>query len=103
MSTFGLPATAIEQICQTLASCARVERAIIYGSRAKGNYRHNSDIDLTLEGSQLCDRDLATLEARLDDLLLPWQIDLSIKQTLSTPALIEEIDRHGRLFYNSRK
>lgn len=99
MSTFGLPATSVERICQTLASCAHVERAIIYGSRAKGNYRHNSDIDLTLEGRQLCDRDLTTLEARLDDLLLPWQIDLSIKQTLSNPALIEEIDRHGQPFY----
>lgn len=103
MSTFGLPDTALRQMRETLASCANVERAIIYGSRAKGNYRDNSDIDLTLEGKQLSSRDLATLEAQLDDLLLPWQMDLSDKKTLHNAHLLAEIERHGKIFFERGK
>jgi predicted nucleotidyltransferase len=33
-----------------------VEKAILYGSRAKGNYKNGSDIDLTLRG-ELAQRD----------------------------------------------
>ncbi|MBS7349313.1 MAG: nucleotidyltransferase domain-containing protein, partial [Comamonas sp.] len=42
---FGLPAYAVAQICQLLQACEGVERIILYGSRAKGNFRPGSDID----------------------------------------------------------
>ncbi|WP_442762968.1 nucleotidyltransferase domain-containing protein, partial [Malikia spinosa] len=45
----GLPAHAVQAIQQVLAACPAVEQAVLYGSRAKGNYKRGSDIDLTLK------------------------------------------------------
>jgi predicted nucleotidyltransferase len=96
---FGLPDSAIEKIRGTLARHPEVERAKLYGSRAKGNFKNSSDIDLTLQGEQLTRRILLRLTDELDDLLLPWMIDLSIFSTLDHPALREQIERDGVIFY----
>ena len=44
----GLSATVVAAINRVLARCPEVERAVLYGSRAKGNFKPGSDIDLTL-------------------------------------------------------
>ena len=46
----GLKETTIQKICAVLAHYPQVEQAVLYGSRAKGNYKNGSDIDLTLRG-----------------------------------------------------
>jgi predicted nucleotidyltransferase len=53
---FGLKESVIRKICSVLARYPQVEKAILYGSRAKGNYKNGSDIDLTLRGG-LAQRD----------------------------------------------
>ncbi len=65
----GLPDRAIDSIRQVLAACPAVEQAVLYGSRAKGNYKRGSDIDLTLKGDALTYRDLLRLMDDLDELL----------------------------------
>jgi len=96
---FGLPDAAIDKICQTFAAHPEVEKAVLYGSRAKGNHKPGSDIDLTLYGSALTPRTLMELLTELDDLLLPYMIDLSLFAELNHPALREHIDRVGKVFY----
>jgi predicted nucleotidyltransferase len=49
----GLPETTIAKIRAVLARFPEVEKAILYGSRAKGNFKTGSDIDLTLCGEAL--------------------------------------------------
>lgn len=95
----GLPATVVDTMCQVFARHPEVERVMLYGSRAKGNFRKNSDIDLTLIGAELSCRTLLTLMGELDDLLLPWMIDLSIFAGIENPALREHIERVGKVFY----
>ena len=98
---FGLKESTIDQINTVLAQYPQVESAILYGSRAKGNYRPGSDIDLTLTGYQV---DLALIhkvELALDDLLLPYTIDLSAYRQLGNPELIDHIERVGKLFYRA--
>lgn len=101
MMEYGLPDTVVAAIRGALAKVPAVERAIIYGSRAKGNYRPNSDIDLTLEGENIAFRDMAALDGLLDDLLLPWSIDLSERRQLKNPALLQEIEQYGKVFFTS--
>ncbi len=96
---FGLPDRAIQAIQQVLADHAEVERAIVYGSRAMGCHRPASDIDLTLIGPSIASRALAQIEAELDDLLLPWMIDLSRFSDLSHPPLRDHIARVGQVLY----
>lgn len=97
---FGLPDSTIEKICGVFADYPPVEKAVLYGSRAKGNYKNGSDIDLTLHGD--ADLKLNTLYRimdDLDDLLLPYTIDLSIFSDISEPDVIEHIQRVGVTFY----
>ena len=95
----GLPESAIDAIRQVLVAYPAVEAAIPYGSRALGRYRPASDIDLTLIGSGLSSSIQANIEADLDDLLLPWVIDLSCFAAITHPALLEHIERAGQLLY----
>jgi len=96
---FGLPATAVEKIRAVFARHPQVEKAVLYGSRAKGNHRNGSDIDLTLYGDRLSHRILLKIMGELDELLLPWMIDLSIFASLDHDKLIEHIERAGVIFY----
>ena len=52
-----------------------------------GRERPGSDIDLSLEGMELTHRDLLHLMDQVDDLLLAWKVDLSIRHQL--PAELE--------------
>lgn len=96
---FGLPESAIARICAIFAAHPEIEKAVLYGSRAKGNFKPGSDIDLTLYGSGLTHALLLDLLVELDDLLLPWMIDLSLFASLNHPALQEHIERVGKVFY----
>ncbi len=97
---FGLKDATIQKIQFVLARYPQVEQAILYGSRAKGNYKNGSDIDLTLRGSaDLTWRVLYKIMDELDDLLLPYTLDLSIYANISDPDMIEHIQRMGVTFY----
>ena len=96
---YGLPSATVEKICGVFARFPQVEKAVLFGSRAKGNYKTGSDIDLTLYGEQLTSRLCATIASELDDLLLPYTIDLSVFNELNNANLSEHIERVGVVFY----
>lgn len=98
-ASFGLVAQAVDQIRDVMQKHPEVEECIIYGSRAKGNFRNNSDIDLTLKGTALTFSDLLRIESELDDLLLPFQIDLSLFDKIDNRELLDHIERVGKTFY----
>ncbi len=78
---YGLSNRTLQKIQSVLSHYPQVERAILYGSRATGTYRNGSDIDLTLYGDALTHSILSRIDTELDDLLLPYTIDLSIFDT----------------------
>ena len=73
--------------------------AILYGSRAKGDFQPGSDIDLTLKGEVLTLKDIAEIKTTLDDLLLPYLFDISIFEHIDNPDLLEHIQRAGISIY----
>jgi len=96
---FGLPPHAVDRLSDVFRACPQVERVVLYGSRAKGTYRPGSDIDLTMEGEGLTFAQLLALENQIDELLLPWMVDLSLRASIDNPALLEHIERVGTPFY----
>lgn len=97
---FGLKETTIQKIRDVLARYPQVKKAVLYGSRAKGNYKNGSDIDLTLYGeADLTLEVLYRIMNELDDLLLPYTIDLSLFHDISDPEVVEHILRVGVTFY----
>ncbi len=79
--------------------CSFVERVVLYGSRAKMDYRDGSDIDLTLKGTQITTQQLLELCSRIDDLLLPYEVDLSIFDHIDHKELIDHIHRVGKVIF----
>ena len=95
----GLKEQTIEGICGVFARHPLVEKAMLYGSRAMGNFKPGSDIDLALFGESLTSLELGLIDEELDDLLLPYQIDLSIFHRIENMDLREHIERVGVVFY----
>lgn len=95
----GLKTVTIDKIMSVFAQHSEVESAILYGSRARGNYREGSDIDLTLIGEHLTYRTLLRIEDEIDDLLLPYLFDISIFSHVDDPDVIDHIRRVGVPFY----
>ncbi len=99
---FGLSTAVIGKIRDVLSRHPAVRRAVIYGSRAKGNFKPGSDIDLTLvtaEGHKISQAELAQILDELDDQLLPYLLDLSVFDDLRHEGLREHIERVGQVFF----
>ncbi|MDP1548136.1 MAG: nucleotidyltransferase domain-containing protein [Anaerolineales bacterium] len=101
---YGLPQFTVQNICVVLSRFPQVEKATLYGSRAKGNYKNGSDIDLTLHGgADLTLNVVYKILNEIEDLLLPYTIDLSIFNHISDPDVVEHIQRVGVTFYNKKE
>ncbi len=96
---YGLPERTTHAICAVLTRIAEVDKAVLYGSRAKGNYKPGSDIDLTLYGPQLTARLCSAIADEIDELLLPYSVDLSVFADLNHTELQAHIERVGLVFY----
>ena len=99
---YGLPEHTIDKMCAVFAQHPEVERVVLYGSRAKGNYKPGSDIDLTLLGANLTRQNCTVIDDELDELLLPYSIDLSVFAALQHPELEAHIERVGQVLYQRR-
>ena len=96
----GLSEKTIKQIRLVFSRHPQVEQVVIYGSRAKGTYHHGSDIDLTIAKALPSFTNITGIETELDDLMLPYSIDLSLFRDIKNTDLIEHIQRVGIVFYN---
>lgn len=99
---FGLKEKVLDAVKECLKKYPEIEVAIIYGSRAKGNYKNGSDIDLTLKGHSLTLSNILKLENEIDDLLLPYKFDISIFHKIDDQDLIDHIERAGKVFYSKK-
>jgi predicted nucleotidyltransferase len=96
---YGLEPHIIEQANSIFRKYPEIKKVIIYGSRAKGNYRNGSDIDLTILTNNMELTILQKIETEIDDLLLPYTFDISIFNNIDNQNLIEHIERVGLDFY----
>lgn len=95
---FGLSSKNIEAINQVLSAFPEIESVRIYGSRAKGNYKPGSDVDLALMGDLISIDTLLRAGTLLEDLNLPYEFDLCIYHQIQNPKLKEHINRVGVQF-----
>jgi predicted nucleotidyltransferase len=97
---FGLKEDIISGIIDVFTSFPEVSNVVLYGSRAKGNFKNGSDIDLVLKGEQLNGSLLNKISLKLDDLYLPYTFDLSVYSDIDNMELLDHINRIGVSFYN---
>jgi predicted nucleotidyltransferase len=98
MNSFGLKDSEQEMIRAVLRQHAEVVEAKIFGSRAKGNFQPNSDIDLALWGN-IPVSTIAMIAGELEELPLPYTFDVQAYDAILHQPLREHIDRVGKSFY----
>ena len=102
LGTHVIPGLSAEQnsvLFDAFRQFPEIKTVVLYGSRAKGRHRPNSDIDLCIRDSSITLSRLLHLEGLIDDLLLPWSVDLANYETIDNPSLREHIDRAGITIY----
>lgn len=98
---FGIPEKSMDMIIQALTSFKEIQKAAIFGSRAIGNYKKGSDVDLVIYGTDITDEIVNSLRVRLnEELPLPYYFDVVHYETLSSNALKEHIDKLSKIFYH---
>lgn len=96
----GIDPDKLQKICSLFTKYPAIDEVLLFGSRAKGNYREGSDIDLALKGTDLNSTFLTQIELDYDTLYFPWKINLVVYNTISNKALKEHIDRVGIVIYH---
>ncbi len=97
---YGLNQSDITNIISVLIQNEKITKITLFGSRAKGNFRAGSDIDLALIGLDLKLNDIIDATIEIDKLNLPYKFDLVIYDRINESALIEHIDRVGIVLFD---
>lgn len=96
----GLTVDDLQVINHVFSEQPTVKNAILFGSRAKGNFRKGSDIDIALTGESITFQDVSRLSYLLnEETNLPYKIDLLNYHTITEPDLKAHVDRIGIEIY----
>jgi len=99
-SATGLPDRALNTLKTLFEKYSGITKVILYGSRAMGNYKNGSDIDITLETDDTFKHsDLTHLMGDFDESDLPYFVDCSVYKDLESQSLKEHIKRVGQIIY----
>ena len=101
--TDGLKSEHRRAIIETLSANPKVERIVLFGSRAMGTFTPTSDIDLALYGDDLTLSDQAALAEAMAELSIPQRVDILIHHRIENRALREHIRKHGVEWFMRRR
>jgi predicted nucleotidyltransferase len=96
---FGLDDSTLEKIINILSKNEKINKAVIFGSRAKGNYKNGSDIDIALFGKYLDIQDIYNIHLLIEELFLPYTFDIVIFDNIKNEELKEHIKIVGKTIY----
>jgi uncharacterized protein len=97
MIPHGIPQSVLALLLKTCRKYSNIEQVMLYGSRARGDHRHNSDIDIAISAPDMDDVTFSKLWNEIDDLPIIYSIDCLHLQSLHNQALLEAIKKEGIL------
>jgi len=101
MSRFGLSDKDLEYLNQCFAKFTEVKKVILFGSRAMGNFKPGSDIDLAVVGTSETLQVVSSLKFLLEDEgPLPYFADVLRFESIDSPELLRHIEEHGVVIYS---
>ncbi|MCK4563836.1 MAG: nucleotidyltransferase domain-containing protein [Verrucomicrobia bacterium] len=100
---FGLTEKDIELIRSAIEAHSEIEEVVVFGSRARGNHKNGSDVDLAVKGNRVSLRTISRLGTQLnEELPLPYQFDVIDYASIDTRALTEHIDSFGKVLFQRK-
>jgi predicted nucleotidyltransferase len=98
---YGLAESDIQNVVAILQQNPKIEKIILFGSRAKGTFRIGSDVDIAIIGNNVSLNDVLDANIEIEKLNLPYQFDLVIYNRIQEEALKDHIDRVGVVLYET--
>lgn len=96
---FGLTQRQFQLMINSITSFNEIEKVVIFGSRAKGNFKPASDVDLAVFGKKINRTTINRFSSALDDLPLPFKFDVLDYNQLTNESLKEKINEQGQVFF----
>ncbi len=97
----GLRSSDLEFINKQFINYPNISKASIFGSRAKGTYKHNSDIDIVVYGDNIDQRMIFKLHELLEENApYPFYVDI-VSYKLADDILKKEIDSSQVVIYRN--
>lgn len=93
MNNFGIREQAWKAIKEIAEEC-QLEQLILFGSRARGDYKRTSDIDLAVKGGNVL-----AFTLRMEDTSTLLEFDVVDLNSGITPELYESIMMEGKVLY----
>ncbi|MDO9576629.1 MAG: nucleotidyltransferase domain-containing protein [Candidatus Cloacimonadales bacterium] len=101
---FGLKIRDIDNIIKAIREFPEIEKIVIFGSRAMGNFKNGSDVDLAVFGNDVTDVTIKRFSDLLnEELPLPYFFDVVDFNSISNSDLIEHIEEEGKIFFVMNK
>ena len=98
---FGLTQKDVTLMCESFKRFSEIEEVVIFGSRAMGNYKKGSDVDIAVKGEKVSDDTVAQLNTILnEELPIPYVIDALDYGSIKNKALLKHIRIYGKEFYS---
>ena len=101
---YGLLEKDMDYILKALKQFDEIDRAILYGSRAMGNYKKGSDVDIAIQSEKVTGKTFFELDDLLNEVYpLPYFFDIIHFEKLTNQSLIEHIERCGKILYSRKE
>ena len=100
---FGLLDRDLDYIEKALREFEEIEKAVVFGSRAIGNYKLGSDVDLAIFGKAITEETLDHLNDLLNEQYpLPYYFDILHYEEINNENLKGHIDTLGKELYSKK-
>jgi uncharacterized protein len=99
---FGLKPDDIQKIINVIHRYPQIYKAVIYGSRAKGNFKNGSDVDISIFCSEKDINFRITGELN-EETLMPYHFDVVNYLSIKNEDLKKQIDKFGVVIYESNR
>jgi len=100
---YGIPIAVINSIVSTILKSTNIDKIVLFGSRAKGNFKKGSDIDIALFSKNLSYDELIKIKANVGELMTYYSIDIVDFNGLKNDDLKDHILRVGKTLFLSKK
>ena len=99
--TFGISKKSFSLLLSALQKYNEIEKAVIFGSRAMGNEKTGSDIDIAIYGAGVNNKLIVELKTILNEKMnIPYFVDLLEYKSISNMQLKDHIDKEGKILFN---
>lgn len=97
---YGLLDRDLKFILEAIDKYSEIEEVVLFGSRAMGNYKKGSDVDLVIVGENIDRKILRRISDDLnEEYPLPYFFDVVVYKDISNEELKKHIDSVGKSIY----